>query len=150
MTTPLLVVLLAQLVSTAILTGIIWTVQLVHYPLMARVGVGAQVAYVRAHAPRMAGVVLVPWTVQGASVGWLLLTRPVPVPTGMLVAAAIAAATTVVVTGVWSVPAHERLNTAWDAEVHRRLVRTNWLRTAAWSLHLALAVWMLTLAVRAG
>lgn len=150
MTTSLLVVLLAQVVSTAVLTGIIWTVQLVHYPLMARVGAGEQVAYAQAHAPRMAGVVMLPWTVQGASVGWLLFTRPEVIPTVALVGAAVAAATTVIVTVVASVPAHDRLRAAPDARAHRRLLHTNWLRTCAWSVHLALAVWMLTLAVRAG
>lgn len=149
MTTSLLVVLLAQLVSTAVLTGIIWTVQLVHYPLMARVGPNEQVAYAQAHAPRMAGVVMLPWTVQGASIGWLLIARPEIIPTPALAGAAIAAATTVLVTVVASVPAHDRLRVAPDALAHRRLVRTNWLRTFAWSIHLALAVWMLTLAIRA-
>jgi hypothetical protein len=148
--TSLLVVLLAQVVSTALLTGIIWTVQLVHYPLMAHVGPGEHVAYARAHAPRMAGVVMLPWTVQGVSIGWLLITRPEVIPMVALVGAAIAAAMTVLVTIVASVPAHDRLRVAPDDLALRRLVRTNWLRTCAWSIHLALAVWMLTLAVRAG
>ncbi len=34
-------------------------------------------------------------------------------------------------------PSHARLAVVWDAGVHTRLVRTNWIRTLAWS---ALAV----------
>ena len=32
-----------------------------------------------------------------------------------------------------SVPLHERLTARFDAEAHERLVRTNWIRTAAWT-----------------
>jgi hypothetical protein len=149
-TTLTWVVLLAQLVSTALLTGIIWTVQLVHYPLMARVGVTEQVAYAHAHGPRMAAVVMLPWAVQGGSVGWLLLARPAVVPVALILAAALAAATTVAVTITASVPAHAQLRAGPDPAAHRRLVRTNWLRTLAWSVHLALATWMVGLAATAG
>ena len=33
-----------------------------------------------------------------------------------------------------SVPCHDRLAKGWHAPTHRRLVRTNWLRTIAWSV----------------
>jgi hypothetical protein len=143
-------VLLAQLVSTGLLTGIIWTVQVVHYPLMAQVGADEHVAYAKAHAPRMAAVVMLPWSVQGASVAWLLTVRPDGVAFAAIAAAAVAAATTVVVTLVASIPAHGQLQHGPDAVAHRRLVRSNWLRTAAWTTHLVLAVGMLLPAVRAG
>ncbi len=38
------------------------------------------------------------------------------------------------VTAFVSVPLHERLTPSFDAEAHRRLVSTNWWRTAAWTL----------------
>ena len=38
------------------------------------------------------------------------------------------------------VPLHRRLQGGFDAAAHRRLVRTNWLRTAAWTLRAALAL----------
>ena len=45
------------------------------------------------------------------------------------------------------VPAHRRLSTGFDAGVHRRLVRTNWVRTVGWSLRGLVAVAMLVVAV---
>jgi hypothetical protein len=132
--------LLVHLTSTTLMAGIIWTVQLVHYPLMALVGSDRFVAYEAAHAPRMAGVVLLPWAAQGISTAWLVVARPAGVAPGLIVAAALAAATTVVVTAVFSLPAHRRLADGFDAAVHTRLVRTNWLRTAAWSTHAVIAL----------
>jgi hypothetical protein len=131
---------IAHVASVLVLVGVIWTVQVVHYPLMALVGEDRFPAYEAAHAPRMAAVVMLPWTVQGVTTVGLLLSRPPGVPGALLLAAVVAAAVPVLVTVVASVPAHERLSHGFDATVHRRLVRTNWLRTAAWTAHAPVAV----------
>jgi hypothetical protein len=39
-----------------------------------------------------------------------------------------------------------RLSTGFDPVVHRRLVRTNWVRTAAWTARGAAAVAMIAVA----
>jgi len=139
--------LVTHAASALILVGLIWTVQVVHYPLMAMVGDDRFVAYESAHAPRMAAVVMLPWTLQGLTTAWLLLARPAGVPTWSIAVAAVTAVLSVAVTVVWSVSAHARLGAEFDATIHHRLVRTNWIRTWAWTLHGANAVAML---VRAG
>jgi hypothetical protein len=136
---PLHLVVVANLVSTLVLTGIIWTVQLVHYPLMALVGRDAFVSYEASHSPRMAAVVVLPWTVQGITTAWLLVERPAAVGAPLVWSGAVAAALTVIVTVAWSVPAHERLARGFDERVHARLVQTNWLRTVAWTTHATIA-----------
>lgn len=139
--------IIAHVASALGLVGIIWTVQIVHYPLMALVGGDRFVAYEAAHAPRMAAVVMLPWTLQGLTTAWLLVARPGGVPGWSLAVAAATAAVPVIVTVVWSVPAHARLAHGFDASVHRRLVRTNWVRTWGWTAHGVNAVLML---VRSG
>ena len=134
------VVVLAHLASSLMMVGMIWTVQLVHYPLMALVGPDRFAAYEAAHAPRMASVVMLPWTVQGITTAWLLVAPPAGAPFGLIVAAAVMALIPVVVTVLASVPAHSRLADGFDAAVHARLVSTNWIRTVAWTAHAVLAV----------
>ena len=134
------IVVVGHLVSTLMLVGIIWTVQVVHYPLMALVGEDRFVDYEAAHSPRMAAVVMIPWTVQGLTTLGLLSMRPPGVPTSLTVAAAAMATIPVVVTVLASVPAHVALGSGFDAAVHRRLVRTNWIRTVAWTAHAPVAV----------
>lgn len=133
--------------SALVLIGIIWTVQVVHYPLMAVVGRERFVAYEAAHAPRMAAVVMLPWTMQGLTTLWLLLARPAGVATSSVAIAAVTAALPVAATAAWSVPAHVRLAEGFDEATHARLVRTNWIRTWSWTAHGANAVVLL---VRAG
>ena len=133
-------VVIAHLVSSLMMVGMIWTVQIVHYPLMALVGPERFAAYEAAHAPRMAAVVLLPWTVQGLTTAWLLVAPPAGVPTALILATAVAAVVPVIVTVLASMPAHARLTAGFDADVHARLVGTNWIRTIAWTAHAVLAV----------
>lgn len=145
----MLAVLLTMTVATLWLAGMIWTVQVVHYPLFAMVGSRGFASYEAAHSSRISLLLLGPWALQGVTTAWVLFQRPVGVPAWMVWAAAVAAATTVVVTVLVSVPQHDVLADGFDAMAHRRLVATNWWRTAAWSAHAVLAVWMLVLHLRA-
>jgi hypothetical protein len=108
----------------------VWVVQLVVYPAFRTVGpTAAWGAYHRRHTSAMATVIAVPWALQGLTVGMLLLVRTGPL---VLLTAALAAVT-VLVTVVVSVPLHTRLSEAYDDALARRLIRTNWWRTAAWT-----------------
>jgi heme exporter protein D len=141
------VLVVVHLVSTLFMVGMIWTVQLVHYPLMALVGSEHFTAYEAAHAPRMAAVVMIPWTLQGITVAGLLLDVPDGVDPALVWAAAVAALVPVAVTVLASVPAHQRLGAGFDASTHRTLVRSNWIRTVGWTVHGVIAV---AIAVTAG
>ena len=46
-------------------------------------------------------------------------------------------------TALIQVPLHQRLGGGFDAEVHSRLVTSNWIRTVAWTLRGLLAVHLL-------
>ena len=41
---------------------------------------------------------------------------------------------------LWQVPAHRRLEARFDAAVHARLTRTNWVRAAAWTARRVIAL----------
>ena len=52
-----LLVLFVHAFATVTMVGVIWTCQLVHYPLFARVGAAGYEAYQRAHMNRIAMIV---------------------------------------------------------------------------------------------
>ncbi len=116
---------------TAFLTGLIWWVQLVHYPLFARVGAEAFTDFHRQHVRRATWVVA-PAMILEAVTGVLLVWMRPADPfcwLGISLLAVIWGST------AWiQVPLHGRLEDGFDPRVHARLVRSNWLRTAAWSL----------------
>ncbi len=112
------------------LVGLIWTIQMVHYPLFAQVGPEHFVAYHRRHTREITLVVgplmlaeLVTaalLVLEGNRDPWLLASLPL-------------LALIWISTGFVQIPLHNTLTSGFDAHAHRRLVTTNWWRTAAWS-----------------
>ena len=127
-------------VSTLMMTDLIWMVQLVHYPLFLRVGEDAFCEYERQHTRRITWLVGPLMLSEGVAATALLLL----LPPGTARALAIIGILLLLV--IWGstarlqVPCHLRLSRGFDREVVRRLVNSNWIRTAAWSLRGVLAV----------
>ncbi len=142
------VLVAAHAASTLFMVGMIWTIQVVHYPLFASVGLDEFPAYEAAHSARITWVILIPWAVQGLTTLALLVAPPDGVPRWLPWAGAVLAAIPVLVTIVASVPAHSVLTNGFDADAHARLVNTNWLRTLAWSGHGVVATVIAVLALR--
>ena len=72
-------VLLANLVASCLMTGVIWFVQHVHYPLLAQVQIGQAVAVAEEHQRRTGHVVALPMAVEGLTTLALLARQPVGV-----------------------------------------------------------------------
>ena len=138
--------LAAHLAATAAMVGLIWFVQVVHYPLFAHVGDDGFAGYEAHHTRRTSFVVGPPMAAEGVLAlviaGWFRED----VGTGLAVAGLALLAVVHASTVALQVPAHRRLAAGADAEVLHRLVGTNWVRTAGWSLRGALAVAMIVAA----
>ena len=127
-------VFLLHLAATLYMVGVIWFVQLVHYPLFARVGPSEFAGYERAHRRFTARAVAPPMLAELVTAGLLLWVRPEPLPLWAVVAGLALVAANWVSTCAVQIPCHDRLTRGFDPAVHRRLVATNWLRTVVWSL----------------
>lgn len=121
--------LLGQLASTLPLVGLIWTIQVVHYPLFGAVSEPSFIGYHARHSTRIS-VVVIPLML----VELVTTLGSVIVGTGHwsgMLAVAVVWATTFLI----SVPLHGRLGSGFDPRAHRALVVTNWIRTVAWTAH---------------
>jgi hypothetical protein len=123
--------LLAHLASTVYMVGLIWFVQVVHYPLMGAIGDSEFSAYEQRHMSLTTWVVALFWF------------RPTGVSIWSVWGGVILLAIIWLSTALLQVPCHEALSKGLDADVHRRLVSTNWIRTVAWSLRGLLVLWMM-------
>ena len=132
---------IACLGSTAFMTGLIWFVEVVHYPLMDRVGREGFAAYHADHTRLTGRVVFIPMVVELLSAAWLVADRPAWLAPGLAWAGLTMALVTWGVTGLASVPAHHRLAAGFDPEWHRWLVTTNLVRTVAWTTHAAILLY---------
>lgn len=124
-----------DIAATLYLWGVIWTIQLVHYPLFARVGAEHWAGYHAAHTRLMTYVVLPAMVTELGASGLLALARPPWLSPGLLWAGFACAILTWAVTFFISVPLHDTLSRGFDLPAISRLVATNWLRTALWTAH---------------
>lgn len=134
--------LLLQLVSTLFMCGLIWFVQVVHYPLMANVGEDRFAEYERRHQSLTSIVVAVPMLTEAAVAGWLFWLQPKEIPWALNAGGLALVFAIWLSTIFWQMPAHRALDTGFDSGVHRKLVTTNWVRTFAWSLRGVLVCWI--------
>lgn len=134
--------LLLQLVSTLALVGLIWFVQVVHYPLFGKVGVAGFHDYEQSHQQRTTLVVAPLMLTEAITSLVLLWIRPATISTALVVGGALLVGLIWASTFFWQVPVHERLAKSFDAATHRQLVQSNWVRTAAWSIRGVLVCWM--------
>lgn len=117
--------LLLQLAACAAMTGIIWLVQVAVYPLFARLEGPVFTDYHHRYMKQVTFVIAPLMFLEAASCAACLLLgdwRDHVLPTLLL--AMIWASTAVI-----QVPQHQRLT----PETVPALVRSNWIRTAAWS-----------------
>jgi hypothetical protein len=136
------VVVLAQFAATAFMTGVIWYVQIVHYPLMAGWPHDQFAVWEERHREMTGPVVLPMMLLEGLTAALLFMVPPRGVSRWLIGVGGLLLA------GIWAstfllqIPCHDLLSQGWDGRVHTRLVQTNWLRTVLWTVRLGLAVAM--------
>jgi hypothetical protein len=133
--------LMVNAAATWGMVGVIWFVQLVHYPLFpAYAGDGFRRAMAE-HQRRTFRVVFPLMLTEAVT----SLVAAVMLPGWPTWAGLACVGVWGVSTGLLQVPLHGWLERdGFDPALARRLVRTNWVRTAAWTLHGLLCGWLLT------
>ena len=137
-----------HLFATLFMVGLIWFIQIVHYPMLGDVGASDFVRFEQIHQQRTTWVVMPVMLLEFAIAAYFLFNRPAHVP-ALVVYIAFA-----ILLGVWattfflSVPCHNVLSQGFDAVAHRKLVLTNWFRTIGWTARGFLAIWMATVGNR--
>lgn len=137
--------LVVHAAATWFMVGLIWTIQVLHYPLFLKVGIREFVSYEQAHTKRTGALLAIPATIEVLTAGALVWLRPADVGLALVLVAGTLLAAIWVMTALVQVPLHRRLVASHDRAVIRSLVASNWWRTGAWSLRGLLVAWMLLL-----
>ena len=130
-----------QLVSTMAMTGLIWLVQLVHYPLFDRVASEKFTQFETDHSNWITIIVMPLMLAELGSSVWLAVGRSGQPDRWIWYLGLALVAGLWLCTAVLSIPEHNRLMGGFDADAYRRLVVTNWPRTVLWSVRTGLLVY---------
>lgn len=136
-------VLLINAAATLFLVGLIWMVQIVHYPLFDMADRANFPAFEAAHSNRITLIVGPAMLLELVTAGWLLVSRPDGIPVWTLWVGAALVGVAWFVTAFVSVPQHAILSGGFNQRAYQTLVDTNWIRTLAWTLRGGLVLWML-------
>ena len=123
---------LIALAAAAFMAGVLWVIQVVHYPLLEEVADDSITRIATKHQGLITWVVA-PIMVIEATSSFLLLLRW---PTEAIFEALIGFCLLIVAVGVTvfqAVPLHSKIANG-RADLIPKLVRINWTRTVAWSL----------------
>lgn len=124
-----MILLLIHACAVFLLTGVIWTIQLVHYPGFADVERRQWPSYHRRHSRNITLIVLPLMLTELATAAWLLWHA-----FGVLHLVFLGCSLfTWLLTAMVFVPIHQRIGARPSETYLRRLTRANWIRTLTWT-----------------
>ena len=141
---------LTHTASTWFLVGLIWMIQIVHYPSFSSIDPAKYDVFQQRHMEKMGKLIGLPWLIEGLSVLALFAFAPTTTIRALATLGGLLEVTVITVT-IWSsIPAHTALASGFDTDAHQRLLLSNRIRTAAWTGRGLLAVAVLWLTVQPG
>ncbi|MEM6343783.1 MAG: hypothetical protein AAF927_07875 [Bacteroidota bacterium] len=131
-----------HLLITGMMCGIIWIIQILHYPLFAHVGETAFAQYEVLHRNWISPLVG-PLMVAELATGFILLSwRPEGISPYFLWIGMALIGIIWLNTFFQAVPLHNKLLDGLSPEAVKSLVRVNWIRTVAWTVRLGILGWI--------
>ena len=122
-------IFLLELFSTFFLTGLIWTVQIVHYPSFKYIAEKVFFDFTGFHAKRISFIVVPMMLLELATSSYLMIEEINLFSSTKFVLVLLIWLSTFLL----SVPIHGKLNKNRDEALIRKLIVTNWFRTILWS-----------------
>lgn len=120
-------------VATWGMAGVIWLVQIVHYPLLGRLSQFEPITAVVEHQRRIVAIVGPLMFAEGVTALWLLWRRPATMSAVSAWVAAGLLGVALLSTIAIQVPHHRELALGHNGEVVHSLIAGNWIRTIAWT-----------------
>jgi len=116
------------------MVGLIWFVQIVHYPLFGYVGSKEFGTFHENHKILITPVVGIVMIVELVTSGILIFQIPIGIPNWTAIVGIILLGFIWFSTLFLQIPYHNKLSSKFDDNVLMMLVKTNWIRTICWSL----------------
>ena len=134
-------ILLAHIISTSIMCGVIWIVQLVHYPLFNFVRFEDFPQFEKSHCNRITFIVLPTMGIElvTAITLFYISHNNIIYQINLFLLILIWISTFLIQTRQ-----HQKLSLGFDEKIYKNLVNFNWIRTILWSTRTLLLFYIAT------
>ena len=134
--------LIIHLIATSVMVGVIWVIQLVHYPSFHFIELKQYTTFQRFHMSRISYVVIPAMLTELFTLILIIISMD-QIDT-LVLASAILLIFIWLMTAVFFSGVHQKLTLGYDQTVVDKLVKLNWGRTLLWTLRLLLiSIYML-------
>ena len=134
--------LILHLIATSVMVGVIWVIQLVHYPSFHFVELKQYTTFQRFHMARISYVVIPAMLTELFTL--ILIVISMDQIDTLVLASAVLLIFIWLMTAVFFSGVHQKLTLGYDQTVVDKLVKLNWGRTLLWTLRLLLiSIYML-------
>lgn len=131
-----MIAFIITLALTLYMSGMIWSMQILEYPLFALVGQQEFPAYHRRHNRGLPFLVILPSIGAFLSAVVLIFTRPARLSLWVSIVVAVLDVFIIVATVAREAPVHAQLDRdGYSPTLIRQLVQGNWIRTLLWSIN---------------
>ena len=131
-----------HLVSTSFMVGVIWIVQLVHYPTFLFIDEQKSYDFQKFHMSRISYIVMPAMTTELFSGIYIYIYSNMAIESNLFLLALTILIINWIITALVFVKMHNKLLINYKIEIISLLVKWNWLRTLLWSVRLILLLRM--------
>ena len=128
--------LIIHLIATSVMVGVIWVIQLVHYPSFHFIELKQYTTFQRFHMSRISYVVIPAMLTELFTL--ILIVISMDQIDTLVLASAILLMFIWLMTAVFFSGVHQKLTLGYEQTVVDKLVKLNWGRTLLWTLRLFL------------
>ena len=134
--------LILHLIATSVMVGVIWIIQLVHYPSFHFIELKQYTTFQRFHMSRISYVVIPAMLTELFTLILIIISMD-QIDT-LVLASAILLIFIWLITAVFFSGVHQKLTLGYDQTIVDKLVKLNWGRTLLWTLRLLfISIYML-------
>ena len=128
--------LIIHTIATSVMVGVIWIIQLVHYPSFHFIELNKYTTFQRFHMSRISYVVIPAMLTELFTLILIIILMDQVDP--IILASALLLIVIWLMTAVFFSGVHQKLTLGYDQVVVEKLVKLNWGRTLLWTLRLLL------------
>lgn len=129
--------------ATLFMVGLIWFVQVVHYPLFSTIDSDSFIEYERRNTALTTWVVGPAMLLEGGTASLILGCNLSTLDWSLAWLGFLLLITIWLSTALIQIPCHNSLSNQFSSKVHRKLVSSNWIRTIAWTIRGILSLLLL-------